>query len=182
MDSLDSSDADDDDDRRTIFPLCLAILDQQHMLQSNPHLRAIEKAGRAWDLLGKTYANNPAMMKMQAQAQAHAPRKPIHAAVGRLCLKAWEARQGCGDTTAAPEFVVKLREQTRDRLAQAAAESRKDKAVHGQTPILTRGHEEQAKGPSATAGNLESLFLGMGEDLTAGVDWELWDAGLGAPQ
>ncbi|CAK7214712.1 hypothetical protein SEUCBS140593_002283 [Sporothrix eucalyptigena] len=93
------------EERLFVWRLCLAILDQQHMLQSNPHLRPfawhapffqqwhaiihvldtlrsdleIEQAARAWDLIEKTYSNNPEMLTGQAGGK-----KPIHAALKRL--------------------------------------------------------------------------------------------------
>lgn len=94
------------EERVVVWRLCLTILDQQHMLQSNPHLRCfawhapffqqwhaiihvldtlradpgIDQAGRAWGLIEKTYANNREML-------SGSTKKPIHVAVGNLCLK-----------------------------------------------------------------------------------------------
>ncbi|CAK7234202.1 hypothetical protein SBRCBS47491_008867 [Sporothrix bragantina] len=100
-----------DDDRRTTFNLCLAILDQQNLLQSNPHLRtfawhapffqqwhallhvldtlradpSMGQATRAWDLLGKTYANN---------AEMQTPRKTVHIVVVGLDWEQWDTWLG----------------------------------------------------------------------------------------
>jgi hypothetical protein len=122
------------EERQKIWEVCLKLLEQQIMLQTNPvikrfawsatyfrqwhafihlldtlraHSNLIDSA-RAWQLISETYDNNPAMLEDM--------RKPIHAAVGNLCLKVYddsEARMRSNDMhiPPPPKFIARLRQQ-----------------------------------------------------------------------
>ena len=96
-------------------------------LRANPLIADAEKA---WELIGNTYKNNAAMVLDT--------RKPIHVAVGSLCLEAYSAR-----TTAllqktnmspppTPEFVMQLREQ--QELLKAKIQAQAAKNSHSGDP------------------------------------------------
>lgn len=120
-------------------------------LRSNPRVADAEKA---WELISHTYDNNPAMI--------FDTRKPIHLAVGRLCLEAYSARtaslQRKGNTCMdppTPGFISQLRQQrqlvTAKRQAQIVKSSRADQSVpRGQIRV---GPEKE---PSAAAGVVHS--------------------------
>ena len=75
------------------------------MLRLYPNMTDAEKA---WKVISDTYANNPEMLRDM--------RKPIHVAVGSLCLKAWQAREttsqlGPWTFDPLPDFISRLRDQ-----------------------------------------------------------------------
>lgn len=204
------------EERVEVWRICLTILDQQHMLQANPHLRSfawhapffqqwhaiihvldtlradpvIEQAARAWSLIEKTYVNNPEMLSGRSK-------KPIHVAVGNLCLKAYaqyEAVDGSGETT--PSFILQLR-KTREKAARVAKDRNSkaqqtgqvdkstvvnDSAATAQTNAPGFDSSTETEGNSATPGDAETtnfdLLADMDNDPAAGVDWNRWDAWL----
>ena len=125
------------EERKKIWEVCLKLLEQQIMLQTNPvikgfawsasyfrqwhaliHLLDTLRAhpnlidtNRAWRLIGETYDNNSEMLEDM--------RRPIHAAVGNLCLKAYDDHEALmrskdGHSRSPPGFIARLRHQ-RDR-------------------------------------------------------------------
>lgn len=123
-------------ERQWVWDVCLQLLEQHNMLQSNPQLKRfawhaafvmqwhafihvldtlrvephIQDADRAWKLIGDTYKKNHAMTRDK--------RKPIHIAVASLCLKAYDARKAMMISPNAnscpsqpPEFILNLRKQ-----------------------------------------------------------------------
>ncbi|KAI4950759.1 hypothetical protein J4E91_004644 [Alternaria rosae] len=122
------------EERKKIWGVCLKLLEQQIMMQTNPvikrfawsasyfrqwhaliHLLDTLRAhpnlidtDRAWRLISETYDNNPDMLEDM--------RKPIHAAVGNLCLKAYDDNEALirsknGRLCSPPGFITRLRDQ-----------------------------------------------------------------------
>ena len=139
-------------ERQWVWEVSINLLEQHNMLQSNALLKQfawhaafvmqwhafihvldtlranplVSEAEKAWELIGSTYKNNPAMV--------FDTRKPIHVAVSCLCLEAYSARAAallqrniCLPT---PEFILQLREQREllkvKRQAQVAKSSQAD--------------------------------------------------------
>lgn len=105
----DSLDSTPPEERQMIWEICISLLKQNNMLQTNPLLKRFawqapvvmqwralihvlntlrvspvtEKAEDVWGLIGSIYSNNPAMINDM---------QPLHVAVASLCLKAYDAR------------------------------------------------------------------------------------------
>ncbi|KAG0649220.1 Transcription factor vrtR1 [Hyphodiscus hymeniophilus] len=121
-------------ERQWVWEICVKILEQHHMVQSNSLLKQFAwhaayflqwhalihvldtlranplKSGaeKTWKLIGNTYENNPHMV--------FDTKKPIHIAVGNICLKAYSAREVAlqNQNTSlppTPEFILQLRRQ-----------------------------------------------------------------------
>ncbi|RDW67549.1 hypothetical protein BP6252_08945 [Coleophoma cylindrospora] len=122
-------------ERQFVWEISIKLLEQNNMLQADPHLKQfawhaafsrqwhafihvldtlraqplMADAEKAWELIGNTYKNNPALV--------FNTRKPIHVAVGSLCLKAYSARasalrpHGNIGPPPTPEFILQLRRQ-----------------------------------------------------------------------
>ncbi|KAH8200862.1 hypothetical protein TruAng_004948 [Truncatella angustata] len=121
-------------ERQWVWEICVRILEQHNMLQCNPQLKRFAWYGayfqqwhaiihvleslrtsplmvdaeKAWRLIGSMYDN--------AAEMTFDMRKPIHAAVGNLCLKAYAARETAMRNSnigppALPPFIVQLRQQ-----------------------------------------------------------------------
>ncbi|OIW30448.1 hypothetical protein CONLIGDRAFT_279429 [Coniochaeta ligniaria NRRL 30616] len=123
-------------ERQWVWEVCIKLLEQHNMLQSNPQLKHfawhaasvmqwhafihildtlrvdphITNVDKVWDLIGNIYKNNQAMIMDT--------RKPIHIAVASLCLKAYDARAATLVSPSdnlhplpAPEFILQLRKQ-----------------------------------------------------------------------
>jgi hypothetical protein len=156
------------DERQKIWEVCLKLLEQQIMLQTNPVIkcfawnapyfrqwhafihvldtlraepRAID-ADRAWRIIEETYENNPEMIEDM--------RKPIHAAVGNLCLKAYNDREALlrskdMNLSPSPNFVALLRSQcdsARARRQKRTRNSRQVDTTSGQVEADTRQPRE----------------------------------------
>ncbi|CAM1508626.1 Fc.00g054740.m01.CDS01 [Cosmosporella sp. VM-42] len=121
-------------ERQWVWEICIKLLEQHNMLQSNPQLKQFAwhapyfqqwhaiiyvldtlradplnaDAEKAWKHIGSTYRNNPDLVFDM--------RKPIHVAVGGLCLKAYLNREaalqnGTIRPPPIPDFIVQLRQQ-----------------------------------------------------------------------
>ncbi|KAF3018414.1 hypothetical protein E8E14_003034 [Neopestalotiopsis sp. 37M] len=122
-----------------VWDVCINLLEQHTMLLTNPQLKAFAwhapyfqqwhavihvldtvrngtltvDYSKAWTLIEKIYEGTPEM--------ASDMRKPIHVAVGNLCLKAYRKREAMSEkdrsvfSVATPEFILQLRRQ-RDSL------------------------------------------------------------------
>jgi hypothetical protein len=121
-------------ERQRVWEISIKLLEQQSMMQSNPQLKQFAwltsyflhwqvvihvldtlqtdplkpDAEKAWKLIGSTYEYNQVMM--------FDTKKPIHVAVGNLCLKAYDAREVAlrkGDIflPPTPVFISQLRQQ-----------------------------------------------------------------------
>ncbi|KAE8442681.1 hypothetical protein EG329_002926 [Mollisiaceae sp. DMI_Dod_QoI] len=160
-------------ERQWVWEVSIKLLEQHNVLRSNPLLKQfawhapfvmqwhafihlldtlranplIADAEKVWELIGNTYENNPAM--------AMDTRKPIHVAVGSLCLKAYDARAAallqnnniCPPPT--PEFILKLRQQQEVAKAKRHARDAKgsrtiDPAPHSQAKARDMGTRPDA--------------------------------------
>ena len=135
-------------ERQWIWEISLQLLEQNNMLQSNPQLKQfswhapyyqqwhafiyvldtlranplIADAEKAWALIRNKYAETPDMISDT--------RKPIHVAVGNLCLKAYSDREAalqaadmCLSPT--PDFILQLRHQREVAKAKRQAKDAK---------------------------------------------------------
>lgn len=143
-------------ERQLVWEICIKLLEQYTMWQSNPQLKQfawhaayfrqwpafihildnlranpqIAHAEKAWQLIGSMYENNPDMVLET--------RKPIHVAVGNLCLKAHSAREAalqnqniCPPPTA--QFILQLRRQR--EVAKAKRQARDAKSSRPEDPV-----------------------------------------------
>jgi len=131
-------------ERHRIWDVSVKILEQQNMMQSNSQLKQFAwqasyflqwqvfihvldtlktdplkaDADKAWKLIGNTYENNPITL--------FDTKKPVHVAVGNLCLKAYSAREVASRNEAiylppTPEFIFQLRQQRQVAKAKKGA-------------------------------------------------------------
>ena len=173
-------------ERQWVWEISIKLLEQHNMVQSNPQLKQfawhaayfqqwhafihlldtlranplIADAEKAWQLIGKTYENTPDMV--------FDTKKPIHVAVGNLCLKALSDREAalqnesiCPPPT--PEFILQLRQQREvakaKRQARDAKSSRpEDLFSHGQANAPNMGPRPDA-GATYLSDTLESTYL-----------------------
>ncbi|KAI9705371.1 MAG: hypothetical protein M1820_005201 [Bogoriella megaspora] len=143
-------------ERRMVWEVSIKLLEQQVMVQSNPLLKRFawhapyfrnwhafihvldtlradpvkEDADNAWQLIGKTYENTPDMILDM--------KKPIHVAVGNLCLKAYSDREialqnESGYLPPTPEFISQLRKQR--EVAKAKKQARNTKTTRSEDPV-----------------------------------------------
>ena len=150
-------------ERQWVWDISIKLLEKHKMLQSNPLLKQfawqatsvmqwhafihvidtlranplVADAEKAWELIGSTYENNPDMV--------FDTRKPIHVAVGRLCLEAYSARAAAllqnGNTNPlpTPEFVLQLRQQR--ELVEAKRQPRVSESSQADGPVLARARD-----------------------------------------
>jgi hypothetical protein len=146
-------------ERQWVWDVSVKLLEQHNVLQSNALLQQFAwhaafvmswhafihvldtlrsnplwgDADKAWELIGHTYENNPAMV--------FDTRKPIHVAVGSLCLEAYGARaailQQKGQTPPRPEFILQLHQQR--ELAKAKRRAQVAKSGHVDHPVSRGG-------------------------------------------
>ena len=147
-------------ERQSVWEISVKLLEQHNMLQTNPQLKQFAwhaayfqqwhafihvldtlranpltaDAEKAWQLIGNIYGNTPDMV--------FDTKKPIHIAVGNLCLKAYSDREAalqneniCLPPT--PEFILQLRQQREVAKAKRQARDAKsrrpeDLVSHGQ--------------------------------------------------
>ncbi|KAF2092769.1 mitogen-activated protein kinase [Rhizodiscina lignyota] len=144
-----------------VWGTVLQLLEQYNMLQSNPQLRRFAwntpyfiqwhavihvldtlqadplrlDAEKAWGLIDALYQNNPDMLL--------SINKPIVAAVGNLCLRAYSARAGAlakqkGRLPGPPEYINKLRELrevAKARVEGRIARSKGQEAIGGEARL-----------------------------------------------
>jgi hypothetical protein len=156
------------DERQKIWEVCLKLLEQQIMLQTNPVIKCFAwnapyfrqwhafihvldtlraepratDADRAWRIIGETYENDPEMIEDM--------RKPIHAAVGNLCLKAYNDREAFlrsknMNLSPSPSFIARLRcqrDSARARRQKRTRNSRQVATTTGQVETDTRQPRE----------------------------------------
>ena len=146
-------------ERQWVWEVSIKLLEQHNMVQSNPQLKQfawhaayflqwhafihlldtlranplIAEAEKAWQTIGNTYENNPDMV--------FDTKKPIHVAVGNLCLKAYSAREtalqnGNLSLPPTPEFILQLRRQR--EVAKDKKQARDAKTSQPYDPV-TRG-------------------------------------------
>lgn len=173
-------------ERQWVWEVSIKLLEQHNMVQSNPQLKQfawhaayfqqwhafihvldtlranplIADAEKAWQLIGSIYENT--------QDMVFDTKKPIHVAVGNLCLKAYSDREAalqneniCPPPT--PEFILQLRQQREvakaKRQARDAKSSRPEDLVsHGQANARDIGPRPDA-GVIYLSDTLESTYL-----------------------
>ena len=173
-------------ERQWVWEISIKLLEQHNMLQSNPQLKQFAwhvayfqqwhvfihvldtlranpltaDAEKAWQLIGNIYKNTPDMV--------FDTKKPIHVAVGDLCLKGYSDREAalqngniCPPPT--PEFILQLRQQR--ELAKAKRQARdaknsysEDVVSHGQANARDMGPRPDA-GVAYLSDSLESTYL-----------------------
>ncbi|MCJ1286098.1 hypothetical protein MMC26_005441 [Xylographa opegraphella] len=143
-------------EREWVWQVSIKLLEQHNMLQSSPQLKRftwhaayfqqwhafihvldtlrakplIADAEKAWQLIGDKYKNTPDMVLDT--------KKPIHVAVGNLCLKAYNDREAeleraniCAPAT--PAFIAQLRQQR--EMAKAKRQAREAKSSRPEIPV-----------------------------------------------
>ena len=151
-------------ERQFVWELSIKILEQQQMWRSSPQIQQYAwhaayfqqwhtfihvldtlqanalhpDAEKAWQLIENTYESNEEMIFDM--------KKPIHVAVGNLCLNAYGARQAAlqADERATPEFILQLRQQRENTIAKRQARNAKGghledpaRPTHGNGPNVT---------------------------------------------
>lgn len=159
-------------ERQMVWEISIKLLEQHNMAQSNPQLKQfawhaayyqqwhalihvldslradplIAKADKAWQIIGNIYENTPDMVFDN--------RKPIHVAVGKLCLKAYgdrEAALKCENmyTPSTPDFILQLREKYEVAKAKRQAGGAKSRQPGG---LISHSHEKDGElGPKPDA-------------------------------
>ena len=173
-------------ERQWVWEISIKLLEQHNMVQPNPQLKQfawhaayfqqwhafihildtlranplIADAEKAWQLIGNKYENTPDMV--------FDTKKPIHVAVGNLCLKAYSDREAalqngnvCPPPT--PEFILQLRQQREvakaKRQARDAKSSRPEDLVgHSQANARDMDPRPDA-GVICLSDTLESTYL-----------------------
>ena len=173
-------------ERQWVWEICIKLLEQHNMVQSNFQLKQfawnaaynlqwhafihvldtlrafplLVDAEKAWQVIGKTYENNPDMV--------FDTKKPTHVAVGNLCLKAYSAREATSqntnnDSPPTPEFIVQLRQQREVAKAKRQARDAKnsqlnDSDSHGQENTRGAGPRPDAR-VTFSGDTVESMYL-----------------------
>ena len=159
-------------ERQWGWEICIKLLEQHNMLQSNPQLKQfawnaaynlqwhafihvldtlrayplIVDAEKAWQIIGKTYENNPDMV--------FDTKKPTHVAVGNLCLKAYSAREATSQNAniyppPTPQFILQLRQQR--EVAKAKRQARDAKSSQLNDPASQGQANTRDTGPRPDA-------------------------------
>ena len=173
-------------ERQWVWEISFKLLEQHNMLLSNPQLKQftwhaayfqqwhafihvldtlranplIAEAEKAWHFIGNVYENTPDMLVDT--------KKPIHIAVGNLCLKAYSDREaalqnGNIGPPPTPAFILQLREQR--EIAKAKRQARDAKSSRPEYPVSHGQAKAQDMGLRLDAGlndfsdNLESMRL-----------------------
>lgn len=143
-------------ERRWVWEVSNKLLEQYNMFQSNPQIKQFawhaayflqwhalihildvlranpleEGAEKTWQLVSNAYENNIDMV--------FDTRRPIHVAVGNLCLKAYSSREtalqnGGMFLPPTPQFIMQLRQQR--EVAKAKKQARDAKSSSSQDPV-----------------------------------------------
>ncbi|ETS77902.1 hypothetical protein PFICI_09964 [Pestalotiopsis fici W106-1] len=176
-----------------VWNVCINLLEQHTMLLTNPQLNAFAwhapyfqqwhavihvlgtlcngslavDYGKAWALISKIYQGTPEM--------ASDMRKPIHVAVGNLCLKAYRKHKAVLEKNKSavppptPGFIVKLNEQ-RDSIKAKQSQAKTKKAEVSRTlNQASTGDKDVPSGPGITIqGNPPSSI--PAHSITHGTD------------
>lgn len=137
-----------------------------HVLDCLQHDRAGEESDDAWELIQKIYATHPHFLTQR--------KRPVHVAVGRLVLKAFETRSRSyadkGKQIQVPDFVAFLRstERSRNERRQRGSRSR-------ETPLISPSETDAPylnTPPTSALGS--SSLEDQTHDAWADVDWDEW--------
>lgn len=160
-------------ERQWVWEVSIKLLEQHNMLLSNPQLKQfawqapyfqqwhafihvldtlrsnplIADSEKAWQLVGNIYENTPNMVIDT--------KRPIHVAVGNLCLKAWSDREAALQKRnmgppPTPEFILQLHQQR--EVAKAKRRARDEKSAQIQDPISDGQANAREMGPRPDAG------------------------------
>ncbi|GAB7356781.1 hypothetical protein MBLNU459_g7675t1 [Dothideomycetes sp. NU459] len=173
-------------ERQWVWGVSLKLLEQHNMMQVNPQLKQFAwhapyfqqwhafihvldtlrvdplkaDAEKAWQLVGNEYQNAPDMI--------FDTRKPIHVAVGNLCLKAYSDREaalqkGNVRLPPTPEYISQLRQQREaakaNRQARGAKARRRENPVSRTQANATHADARQDAGLAHLSNSLESASL-----------------------
>ena len=165
-------------ERQWVWEISIKLLEQHNMVQSNPQLKQfawhaayylqwhafihmldtlgadplIADAEKAWHNIGNTYENNSNMILDI--------KKPIHVAVGNLCLKAYSAREAALQSTneptpPTPEFISQLRQQR--KVVNAKRQARDAKSSQLTNPVRDGRANARDMDPGPDAGVVYSV-------------------------
>ena len=163
-------------ERQFVWEISIKLLEQHNMLQSNPQIKQftwhaayfqqwhafihildtlranplISNAEKAWELIGNKYKNTPDMVLHR--------KKPIHIAVGILCLKAYSDREAAflnrnASPPATPEFILQLRQQR--EIAKVKRQAREAKSGRPDNTVNYGQANDQDLGPRIDAGTIQ---------------------------
>ena len=173
-------------ERQWVWELSIKLVEQHSMLLSNPQLKQfawqapyyqqwhafihvldtlrsnplIADAEKAWQLIGNIYENTPNLVIDT--------KRPIHVAVGNLCLKAYSDREaalrkGNMGPPPTPDFILRLRQQR--EAAKAKRQARDEKSSQPENPVSQHQANARDLGPRPDASvnylsdTLDSTYL-----------------------
>lgn len=173
-------------ERQWVWELSVKLLEQHNMLLSNPQLKKFAwqapyyqqwhafihvldtlrsdpltaDAEKAWQLVGSIYEHTPDMVIDT--------KRPIHVAVGNLCLNAYSDREAALQKVnlgppPTPEFILRLRQQR--EVAKAKRQARDEKSSRPENPVMHDQTNARDMGPRPDAGvnylseTLDSTYL-----------------------
>lgn len=194
-------------EQQYVWKASIALLEQYDIMQSDPRLQGfawnipyhlqwhiiihvldtlrarplMPDAQRAWRAMEATYENNPDMISNT--------KKPIHVAVGNLCLEAFNTHEAAlirerRDLAGAPEFITKLRQQREATRAGRKARDAKTKEAQaviktdlGPVPKISQRHTEES--PPNTVS--QSINVNQADDSDAfwsisGLDFAVYES------
>lgn len=168
-------------ERQFVWETCIKLLEQYNMMLFNPQLKQfswqaayfqqwhalihvldtlrayplIANADNAWQAIANFYEGTPDMI--------FGTKKPIHVAVGNLCLKAYSDREAvlqAGDTCSAPTpaFIVQLRRQR-----EVVGFQRQERHARYRQPEDGPGHGHPADRKMGPKANTRAI--NVGDDL-----------------
>ena len=176
-------------ERQLVWEVSLKLLEQYNMVHSNPLLKRFSwhsayfqqwhaiihvldtlqaipvcpDADKAWELMNEMYENSPAMVLDM--------KKPIHVAVGSLCLRAYDSREaaikdGRIFPHPTPKHIIQLRQHRETaRAKRGAKEAERHRAANDLSQDQSKAHA-MAKSSSfdltLSNNNSESTFLPLG--------------------
>ena len=160
-------------ERQWVWEVSIKLLEQHNMVLSNPQLKRfawhgayyqqwhafihvldtlranplMADAEKAWQLIGNTYENTPSLV--------FDTKKPIHVAVGNLCLKAYSDREAALQNNnmyppPTPDFILQLRHQR--EVAKAKRQARDAKSSQSEDPVSYGQPNARDMGPRPDAG------------------------------
>jgi hypothetical protein len=174
------------EERQTVWEVSLKLLEQHNMVQSNPFIKQFAwnapyfrqwhaflhvldvlraeplkaDAEKAWRLVSETYDNTPDMITNM--------RKPIHAAVGNLCMKGYDEREAALGSRnmyipPTPNFILQLRqkrETAKARRETPLAKNVQPKKAGGLNDVNEElGRDEVSSHPESSMDQMQDLTI-----------------------
>ncbi|KAH7082964.1 hypothetical protein BKA63DRAFT_140631 [Paraphoma chrysanthemicola] len=187
------------EEKRLVWDVSINLLEQHDMVQSNPMLKSFswhatyfqqwhafihvldvlraepftKDAVKAWKIIGNTYENTPAMSLDM--------KKPLHIAVSKLCLKAYDARERSVHVAGLhpepiPAFVSQLRQRWGMIKSRQRSQNEKMSNVKFFGHTVDHGSENSNSLPLADESLTESIMTEYGRLRASHVE----DAGCTA--